>query len=69
MATVTVSKDYRITIPREVREALDLKPGQKMSMLVEGSHVRLVPIVGLDALQGAYPEVVVTGFREKTDRC
>ncbi len=68
MTAVTVSKDYRITIPKEVRAALDLRPGQKIGLLVEGNHVRLVPIRGIDALLGAYPGLDTTGFREKTDR-
>lgn len=46
MATVTVSKDYRITIPKEVREALDIRPGDRLRFIVEGHAVRLVPIRG-----------------------
>lgn len=68
MATVTVSSKYQLMIPREAREALDIKPGQKMGVLVKGRTLHYVPIVGLDALQGAYPELNITGFREKEDR-
>jgi AbrB family looped-hinge helix DNA binding protein len=38
MATVTVSPKYQIVIPKELRERLDLQPGQKLFMYeVEGS--------------------------------
>ncbi len=68
MATVTVSSKYQIVIPKEVREALDIKPGQKMGILVKGRTAHLVPIVGLDALQGAYAGMDISGLREKDDR-
>ena len=38
MATVTVSPKYQIVIPKELRERLDLQPGQKLFIYeVEGS--------------------------------
>ncbi len=43
MAAVTVSSKYQIVIPREVREQLRIKPGQKLQLVTIGDQVRLVP--------------------------
>ena len=42
-ATATLSSKYQISIPKEIREALNLKPGQKLVFLNTGSGVRLLP--------------------------
>jgi len=39
MAEARVSSDYRITIPREAREALGLKPGDKLILSALGEKV------------------------------
>jgi len=43
VATATLSSKYQISIPKEIREALNLKPGQKLVFLNTGSGVRLLP--------------------------
>ena len=42
-ATATLSSKYQISVPKEIREALNLKPGQKLVFLNTGSGVRLIP--------------------------
>ncbi len=39
MAETTVSSDYRITIPREARQALGLRPGDKLVLSTIGERV------------------------------
>lgn len=39
MAEATLSSKNQIVIPREAREALDLKPGDKLLIVVRGSDV------------------------------
>lgn len=39
MAETTLSSKNQIVIPREAREALDLKPGDKLLVLVRGGNV------------------------------
>lgn len=41
MAEVTLSAQNRIVLPREVREALHVKPGDKLMVVVRGSSVIL----------------------------
>ncbi len=34
MTTVTVSSKYQIVIPKEIRQAMDLRPGQKLQVVL-----------------------------------
>src|SRR5690606_12148639 len=66
--TVTVSSKYQLVIPQEIREALDISPGQKLQFMRIGRSVRLVPVESLGDLEGAGPGMPTQGFREKEDR-
>ena len=61
MATATVSSKNQIVIPREAREALGLKAGDKVLVVVRGKRVLLLqkPVSHRAALRGiarnAYP--------------
>lgn len=49
---VTVSPKYQVVIPREIREALDLKPGQKVQALQYRDRVEFVPFRPVKSLRG-----------------
>lgn len=49
---VTVSSKYQVVIPREVREELDIRPGQKMDMVVVNGLIRLVPVRPIEEYRG-----------------
>jgi AbrB family looped-hinge helix DNA binding protein len=44
MSTITLSSKFQFVVPREVRESMKLKPGQKMSVLAYDGQIRLLPI-------------------------
>lgn len=51
-ATVRMTEAGRVVIPAEVRSRLNLKPGTRMVITVEGSGIRLTPIdEAIDRLQ------------------
>lgn len=52
IATATLSSKYQISVPKEIREALNLKPGQKLVFLNTGSGVRLIPEIQCKDLFG-----------------
>jgi AbrB family looped-hinge helix DNA binding protein len=52
MSTVTVSPKYQVVIPRDIREALRLAPGQKMQALRYEDRIVLVPVRPARALRG-----------------
>ena len=52
MDTVTISHEFQVVIPKRIREALNLRPGQKMLALRVGGHVELVPLLDASERRG-----------------
>jgi AbrB family looped-hinge helix DNA binding protein len=52
MPTVTVSPKFQVVIPKEVREAMGIEPGQLMSMMVYQDRIELLPILPMEKLRG-----------------
>jgi len=67
MAVATVSSKNQIVIPKEAREALHAKPGDKLLVVVEGDIVYLVPRPKshLKALGGLFKGVYPPGYLEE----
>ena len=64
MATVTVSPKYQIVLPKEVREKLHLKPGQKLVVFAMNGGIRVEVPRSIRELRG-----IAKGIRwEETDR-
>lgn len=52
MQTVTVSPKFQVVIPREVREFLHLRPGQKMQVEAYEGRIELIPDREIAELRG-----------------
>lgn len=50
--TVTISPKFQVVIPKRIREALSLRPGQKVLALRVGDRVELVPLLEPEARRG-----------------
>ncbi len=68
MAKVTISEDYTIEIPEDVRERMDIAPGQKFEMIAEGDEMYLVRVPALSELRGIARGANAAGYREKEER-
>ncbi|MBI2982263.1 MAG: AbrB/MazE/SpoVT family DNA-binding domain-containing protein [Deltaproteobacteria bacterium] len=70
MTYTSVSPKYQVVIPKEVRERIHLKPGQKMIVYERGGVVHLIPSVPLKKLRGLFKGrgITLEGLRDKTDR-
>ncbi len=44
MATVTVSSKGQIVMPKKIRQALGIKPGQKVYLKVVGDRAEIIPL-------------------------
>ncbi len=51
MKEVVVTRKYQVTIPKEIREKLGIKVGDRLLVRVEGKYILLEPIKPRDALE------------------
>lgn len=68
MSTVTISPKYQVVIPKEAREQIRLKKGQKVIVIVKNGIISLVPARPLTELKGFAKGVTSHGLREKKER-
>jgi len=64
MNTVTISPKYQVVIPREIREKLGLKPGQKVHVVAYEGRVEMIPLVPVGELRGFTPGIDTNVDRE-----
>jgi len=67
MQTVTVSPKFQVVIPKVVREALGLRPGQKMQIVEYSGRIELIPERDIRELRG-FLKGMDTQFRREEDR-
>ncbi len=67
MTRVKVSAKYQIVIPRKVREALNIRKGQTVSVIPSGGVIEVVPDQELASLKGAFSGVPLTGYRDESE--
>ena len=54
MTSVPLSPKFQIVIPREIRRALSLVPGQRLEARLKGGRIELVPIQPMAAMRGLF---------------
>jgi len=52
MTVVTISSRFQVVIPKDVRERLDLRPGQKVEATAFRGRIELVPVRSVDDARG-----------------
>ncbi len=67
MQTVTVSPKYQVVIPRAIRQALHLRPGQKMQVVEYEGRVEFIPERDITELRG-FLKGINTEFEREEDR-
>ena len=67
MQSVTVSPKYQVVIPKTVREALKLHPGQKMQIVEYAGRIELIPERDIKELRG-FLKGINTKFKREEDR-
>ena len=55
MTVVTVSPKFQVVIPKDVRDKLNIVPGQKVEAFAIGSRIELVPVEPIESFRGRYP--------------
>ncbi len=68
MSTVTVSPEFQIVLPKEIRERAGIQPGQKLEVFRIGDIIELAPVKDMRALRGTLPGLNTKVVREDSDR-
>lgn len=65
MAIVTVSPKFQVVIPRHIREALGILPGQKVQAFEYEGRVEFIPVRRARELRGVLRGISTTITRER----
>jgi len=68
MSTTVISSKYQVVIPKDVREKLHLKSGQRMSVVVKGGIIYLIPERPLEFFKGFLKGMDTKHMREHKGR-
>jgi AbrB family looped-hinge helix DNA binding protein len=62
---LTISPKYQVVIPKEIREKLDLRPGQRVQAIQYAGRVELVPVRAMGSMRGFLTGIETTVDRDK----
>lgn len=68
MTITTVSSKYQIVIPKEIRERLKIRPGQKLQMIEIGRRIELIPVEPIQNARGFLKGMDTSNYRDEEDR-
>ena len=64
METVKISPKYQVVIPKGLREALELAPGQKVHMIAYSDRIEMIPVKRISDMRGFLKGIDTTVERE-----
>jgi len=67
MSTATLSSDYQIALPKELREAMHLRPGQEFELVSSGPAIQLIPKLSTEELKTAIAAGIASGKGQPAD--
>ncbi|MDQ7049017.1 MAG: AbrB/MazE/SpoVT family DNA-binding domain-containing protein [Enterobacterales bacterium] len=67
MLSVKVSPKFQVVIPKEIRESLDVSPGQLMQVIAYENRIEFIPEKDISELEG-FLKGINTTFERDDDR-
>jgi AbrB family looped-hinge helix DNA binding protein len=64
MNTVTLSKEYQLVFPEEIRETIGLKAGTSYEVLSYNNRIELIPIKSIKYLRGKFKGIDTNIIRD-----
>lgn len=64
MQTVKISTKYQVVIPKDVRNAMDLKPGQQIQVLQYQDRIEMIPYKNISDMRGFLKGINTDIYRE-----
>lgn len=68
MLAVKLTDNFDVSIPAELRSAMNLKPGQRFAVIPKGRSISLVPIPEIEELVGIAEGADTSDYRDRRDR-
>lgn len=65
--TVKISPKFQVVIPRNIREKLGLRAGQKVHALAYENRIELIPVLPMKSMRG-FLSGIDTAVRREKDR-
>ena len=67
MDTAKISRKFQVVIPKKLREALKLSPGQRVRMVVYGERIEMIPLKDISEMKG-FLKGIDTAVEKEADR-
>ena len=67
MEAVKISPKFQVVIPKRLRRALKLVPGQRVQMVVYGDRIEMIPLRTLSEMKG-FLKGIDTAVERESDR-
>jgi len=67
MEEVKIWPKFQVVIPKKLREALRLSPGQKVQMVVYGDRIEMIPLRKISEMKG-FLKGIDTNVQRDPDR-
>jgi AbrB family looped-hinge helix DNA binding protein len=67
MPTVTISPKFQVVIPKEIRERMQLSPGQKVEAIAYDDRIELIPVRPAREMRG-FLAGIDTAIEREDDR-
>ncbi|HEX9021377.1 MAG TPA: AbrB/MazE/SpoVT family DNA-binding domain-containing protein [Nitrospirota bacterium] len=68
MPSTTISPKFQVVIPKDIREQLHLKSGQKMTVIVKGGVVSFIPEKPIESFRGFLKGMDTKNIRDERER-
>lgn len=65
MTTVTISPKFQVVIPKEIRNAFGINPGERLQVVAFMNRIELIPIKKIKKMRGFLKGINTTVEREK----
>ena len=67
MQTVKLSPKYQVVIPKAIRNAMDLKPGQQIQIMQYQDRIEMIPYKNISDMRG-FLKGINTEINRESDR-
>jgi len=67
MTTVTISPKFQVVIPKEIRNSLNLSPGQRAQIILFDNRIELIPVRPMKEMKG-FLKGIETDVPRESDR-